>query len=84
MNKEIEKMNYYANYFNDCIENDFKNFSEDKYIEALDDINDIILNIENLNTNIVSYDKYLLWFLTENKKFKLRKYKLKKIKKLNE
>ena len=84
MNKEIEKMNYYANYFNDCIENDFKNFSEDKYIEALDDINDIILNIENLNTNIVSYAKYLLWFLTENKKFKLRKYKLKKIKKLNE
>ena len=84
MNKEIEKMNYYANYFNDCIKNDFKNFSEDKYIEALDDINDIILNIENLNTNIVSYAKYLLWFLTENKKFKLRKYKLKKIKKLNE
>ena len=80
--KISEKLEEYANYMNDCIENNFENFSESKYNEYLYDIKYIILNKSDYYNSIVEYAEYLF----KNKKISthIRKYKLTKINNINE
>jgi len=80
--KISEKLEEYANYMNNCIENNFENFSESKYNEYLYDIKYIILNKSDYYNSIVEYAEYLL----KNNKIStnIRKYKLTKINNINE
>lgn len=71
-------------FFSDSIDNKFVDFSYSKYRDALNYIKDIISNKDSYDDKLVSYSEYLLDFLTNNKKFKLRKLKLKKIMEYND
>ena len=72
-----EQLEEYAFYFDDLLKNDFKNFSEDKYIEALNYIKNIIYSNDNIINEVLEYAKYILNVFNNSRE--LRKYKLKKI-----